>query len=193
LIWVYLAHAYIEKSVFTDWHFKPPIIPNSQKERAKDMDDSDDSNEEESGKRKNDDEEEDGELDVKFEVSMSSLIECLNIFGTASSHKTYTKNFGDSLAAIDDGSSVTGLPAKRRFDDDSLVFQKGKHGPSKARKLPISAVRISYDGEGHPLVLLSVDPLFFLSLLFRPSQHSFDRWYLLHYSRKKIASKTVAW
>ncbi|KAA1129391.1 ssDNA endodeoxyribonuclease [Puccinia graminis f. sp. tritici] len=150
------AHAYIDKNVFTDWHFKPPILPNSQKERAKNLGDSDDSNEEESGKRKNDDdEEEEDEFDVKFEVSMSSLIECLNIFGTASSHKTYTKNFADS--AIDDGSSVTGLPAKRRFDDDSLVYQKGKPGPSKARKLPTSAVRISYDGEGHPLVLLIED------------------------------------
>ncbi|KAA1086953.1 ssDNA endodeoxyribonuclease [Puccinia graminis f. sp. tritici] len=139
------SHTYIEKNVTTDnWHFKPTIIPNSQKEKAKNLGDSEHLNEEESGKRKNDDDEEEDEFDVKFEVLMSSLIECLNIFGTAasSSHKTYTKNFANS--SIDNGSSVAGLPAKRRFDDDSLAYQKGKPGPSKARKLPTSAVRISY-------------------------------------------------
>ncbi|PLW25322.1 hypothetical protein PCANC_26731 [Puccinia coronata f. sp. avenae] len=155
------AHAYLEKSAFTDWHFNPPVIPSSQREKAdKSEDDNDDDDEEEeeeeeeeddAGSKEGEEKEEEGEdnlEEVRFEVSMSSLIECLNVFGTATSQKTYTKHLADGNALYD------GYPAKRKYDDDA---HKGKGWSTKSRKLPTSAVRISYDGEGHPLVLLIED------------------------------------
>jgi len=139
------AHAYLEKSAFTAWHFNPPAVANSQRKRARDSD-------EEDGHSKHSEEEEEGSMaEVRFEVSMSSLIECLNVFGTASSQKTYTKHFVDHEFTADHS---PGHPPKRKYGDES---NKSKGWPSKARKLPTSAVRISYDGEGHPLVLLIED------------------------------------
>ncbi|KAH9442366.1 hypothetical protein Pst134EB_028621 [Puccinia striiformis f. sp. tritici] len=91
-------------------------------------------------------------MDVRFEVSMSSLIECLNVFGTASSQKTYTKQDNDDDHHPSDSVSES-IPAKRKFNPDN--HHKSTH--HKSRKLPTSAIRISYDGEGSPLILLIED------------------------------------
>lgn len=162
------AHAYLEKSAFTAWHFNPPAVANSQRQRAQDSD------EEDGHSKHSEEEEEDSMAEVRFEVSMSSLIECLNVFGTASSQKTYTKHFVDHDSTADHSS---GHPPKRKYGEDS---NRSKGWPSKSRKLPTSAVRISYDGEGHPLVLLYVS--------FRIHLYLDETWLVVWYFNNSIGS-----
>lgn len=139
---ILIAHAFLERSAFIEWHFNPPVVSNSQKlHRSSDDDDP-------PSRREPNEEEEDEDLaDVKFEISMTSLIECLNVFGTATSQKTFKKNFLDPEGLTDHQESTT-----------SHMPGGHKRGPilakAKSRKQPASAVRISYDGNGHPLVLL---------------------------------------
>ncbi|WAR64194.1 hypothetical protein PtB15_16B354 [Puccinia triticina] len=58
-------YAYINKTLFMDWHFNPPVIPNSQKERANNSDDEEEGSEEKGVQ---------SVADVRFKVSMSSLM-----------------------------------------------------------------------------------------------------------------------
>ncbi|MBW0518599.1 hypothetical protein O181_058314 [Austropuccinia psidii MF-1] len=124
------AHAYLEKSAFTDWEFNPPLADNRDKNQSQlenlQNEETEAENEEE-------------EVEVKFEVSLTALIECLNVFGTATSQKS-SKNFNQDHDHQNEKSHS-------KMWDDRL----------KSKKQPASAIRISYDGEGHPLVLLIED------------------------------------
>ncbi|POW11537.1 hypothetical protein PSHT_08427 [Puccinia striiformis] len=127
------AHAYLEKTSFSDWFFNPPKIPVSQQQQQQDR------RKKKDGSGSSEDSQEEGEGDEEEEKK--------------NSQKTYTKQDNDDDHHHPSDSVSESIPAKRKFNPDN--HHKSTH--HKSRKLPTSAIRISYDGEGSPLILLIED------------------------------------
>ncbi|CAH7676511.1 Rad1/Rec1/Rad17 [Phakopsora pachyrhizi] len=171
------AHAYLEKSTFSEWYFSNPnqsTLPTTQvgginsDDRSAVVDRFSDvvcqlSNQSTPSQEQQ-------ELsNYQFEISISTLIECLNIFGTASattsntntntntnSNQKFNYNPKPPLNSLANGyeDQVDGRDQK----GSRSVFRHGSDDRSRlVRRQPSSAIRITYDGLGQPLVLLIED------------------------------------
>lgn len=158
-----VAQAFMEKDSFVEWSYNPPAPSSAHPQRNRtqfpsthhlgqsdhesDIDLNEVDQEPEANLQDPDATQEDEATTSKFEVSLTSLLECLNVFGTASSNKSHTRS-----------SPEPGQPDSHRYDDDLAERRRArlKDEKSKLKKQACSAIRVTYDGEGCPLVLLYV-------------------------------------
>lgn len=153
------ANAYMEKESFSEWSYNPPpnrssvpprgplqsqfnSSPSSSNNRGEARVDS-------QARDPNEEEQEDNES--QFEVSLTALIECLNVFGTASSTRSHSRSSPEPSHQDQyrngDGDNESDESRRFRMRDEK----------NKSKKQQCSAIRITYEGEGYPLVLLIED------------------------------------
>ena len=169
-----LGTAFIFSEAFDEYtyHAEPPSPPARARPRKSKQDQTDpNASRTESD---SDDKSEPEELDnAAFEIPLNTLIECLNIFGTASAINAMAAISGSSGGG---GSSSNNKQAKkwrRAGDGNSDDEGRGRgleayFGPSAGEKR--TGMRLSYPGAGYPLTLIMYVclclPLIFI--LFRP-------------------------
>ena len=138
-----LAHAFLEKNLFTTYNFTPPRRQSSSPTQDEDVPLDELGNEED---------EEDEDPTVSFGVSLSALLECLQIFGVT---ETKESRWGGSGRDGSVFSSVRDGGPAAAFDQHFLRVQ--------------GTCRLLYPSEGEPLSLMYVFKLR-PSLYHRPAQ-----------------------
>lgn len=171
------AHAYLQRDIFDEWEYNPPRTrPSSTARRRRPRSssplDHDEPGEEDpssddpfldgpaAGRRRrgdgDNDEEEDEEADEEdgqggevFEISLSTMVEVLDVFGTAGVKTArQIEKEGDALDQDEEEAEGGAGAAGNRW--------KGKNRDRQREDKHQSALRMTYDGEGSPLVLLCV-------------------------------------
>ena len=99
-----LANAYLKKETFTDWKFNPPP-PSRPPSRDQDVEL---------------DEMDEVMARCKFGVSLSSLLECLNIFGNAGGG--LGTGASDQASKADSGGGTTSLDMKYQGQGEPLII-----------------------------------------------------------------------
>ena len=136
------ATAYINADIFDEYTYTAPHPRSRRRHRSP------------SGscspRAENFDDDEAGEANVAFEIPLNTLIECLNIFGTAGPVSNSSAN------------SISNMKKWRRADDDDDggfgEEREGRRGPidnyfgGKDEKR--TGMRMSFVGAGYPLTLL---------------------------------------
>ncbi|KAG0147922.1 hypothetical protein CROQUDRAFT_655510 [Cronartium quercuum f. sp. fusiforme G11] len=135
------ANAYMEKESFTEWSYNPPPTSSPRSNRAHSQFPSGELN---SPRAEEEEVEDEG---CKFEVSLTALLECLNVFGTATTHKSHARSTSDPRRNDDEDDEVDGRRRAARMREEK----------NKLKQQASSAIRVTYDGEGSPLVLLIED------------------------------------
>ena len=157
-----LGTAFIFSEVFDEYtyHAEPPPPGAAKPQKPKPSQTDPNASGTESDSENGEDKEQSEELDnAAFEIPLNTLIECLNIFGTASAV--------NAMAAISGSSGGGGAPSNSKqskkwrrvgdgdSDGEGRAGGRGLEayfGPSAGEKR--TGMRLSYPGAGYPLTLI---------------------------------------